>query len=104
MCTPRIGPPFSATTFTIPSDSPMISARPLPMKRWVETCDVVALLLGLGLGEAAEGDLGVAVDAPRHLAVVDGTTGSPRMALMAMMASAKPTWASCGVATRSPTA
>ena len=29
----RIGPPFSATTFTIPSDSPMISARPLPPKR-----------------------------------------------------------------------
>ncbi len=33
--------------------------------------DVVAGLLGVGLGVAGEGHLGPAVDAPRHLAVVD---------------------------------
>ena len=36
MCTPRIGPPRSDTIFTMPSVSPMISARPLPPHRWTE--------------------------------------------------------------------
>ena len=41
--------------------------------------DVVAALLGLRLGEPAERDLGVAVDAPRHLVVVD-RAAAPRRA------------------------
>ena len=42
---------------------------------------------------------------PGHPFVVDGNAGSPRMVLITTIASAKPTWASCGVpATTSPTA
>jgi len=44
--------------------------------------DVVALLLGTGLGQATESDFGVRVDATA-LVVVDRTLGSPRMLLIA---------------------
>ena len=76
MWTPRIRParpsaPFSAITFTMPVVSPTIIARPFGAYRCFDADHVEARLLGRLLGVAGEGHLGMAVDAPGHVVVVD---------------------------------
>ncbi len=71
MCTPRIGPPRSGDDLHhavgLAHDERAAVAHPAVHRG----LDVVAALLGLRLGETAERDLGMAVDAPRDLVVVE---------------------------------
>ena len=60
----------------------MISARPLPPYGSFLVDDVEAGLAGRLLGVPGEGHLGMAVDAPRHLGVVDRDRVSPRICLI----------------------
>ena len=71
MWTPSSRPSASVTSFTRPSVSPRIIARASPAKRCVGDHDVVPGLARLLLGEPAPRDLGMRVDDPRDLPVVD---------------------------------
>ena len=62
---------FSQMTFTRPSVSPRMRARPLPPKGSRLRDDLEAGVQGALLGHAHERHLRMAVDAPGHLAVVD---------------------------------
>ena len=76
MCTPsrRPAPPsglFSQITFTRPSVSPRMRARLLPPKGSRFVMVSMPAVERVLLGHAHEGDLGMAVDGPGDLAVVD---------------------------------
>ena len=105
MCTPRIGAAALGDDLHhavgLADDQRAAVAHPAVHRG----LDVVAALLRLRLGEPAERDLGVAVDAPRDLVVVERRpASSPSIVLIATIASENATCASCGVATTSPTA
>ena len=105
MCTPRIAPAALRDDLHHPVGLAHDERAPVAHPAVHRRLDVVAALVRLRLGETAERDLGMAVDAPRAPCRSRSASGaSPSIVLIATIASENATCASCGVATTSPTA